>query len=272
MAMSPWRYPGGKARLSKTILSHMPERTWDGYVEPFVGGGGFTFTALQHVEPGSPVRLNDADPRVAAWWQVMAGSEENFSRLLEMLEAYEPTVKSFYLHRDKGLTSGRLVERAFSAMVTNRCSFSGILSGGPIGGPQQASQYDVGCRYNTDALVKKHVKARELLSKFDVSVTSWDFREFLDESPDTENVLWYLDPPYVRQGPSLYPTHFDRHDHDELAARVLKAKAYWAVSYDNDDYVHEKYSNEPVQIIDVAARYTISAKKRFTSEVLILPQ
>ena len=269
--MSPWRYPGGKARLSKTIIARLPAREWSSFTEPFVGGGGLTFAILPRVVPGSPIHLNDADPRVAAWWQVMIGPQARFDQLVEMLSEYTPTVSGFYWHRDNGLRSGRLVERAFAAMVTNRCAFSGILSGGPIGGNEQRSKYDVGCRYNPTGLARRHVQAREFLSRYDVRVTSEDFREFLDDAPDTEDDLWYLDPPYVRQGPRLYPTTFDVHDHDELASRVLKTDASWAASYDNDPYVHEKYADESVSVLGVNARYTITAKKRMATELLILP-
>jgi len=269
--MSPWRYPGGKARLSKTIIARLPAREWTGYAEPFVGGGGFTFAVLPRIRPGSPVHLNDADPRVAAWWQVMIGPQANFDRLVEKIATYEPTLKSFYEHRDKGLKSGRLVDRAFSVIATNRCAFSGILSGGPIGGNAQTSKYDVACRYNPQGLAKRHRAARALLSRYDVTVGSADFREFLDGAPAEPDTLWYLDPPYVRQGPRLYPTTFDVHDHDELASRVLKTDASWAASYDNDPYVHEKYADESVSVLGVNARYTITAKKRMATELLILP-
>lgn len=270
-AVSPWRYPGGKARLASKILPRLPEREWNGYAEPFVGGGGLTFAFLPLVKHGSLVQLNDADPRVAAWWSVLTGSQKNFDELISRLSEYDPTVKSFYHYRDKGLKSGRLVDRAFSAMVTNRCAFSGILSGGPIGGPSQGSQYDVACRYNPKRLVQLHERARAALSVYDVQVTSQDFREFLDSAQDDSGVFWYLDPPYVRQGPTLYPTHFDQTDHEDLAKRVLATDSGWAVSYDDAQWVQDRFVDEPVELIEIPVRYTITAKKEYTSELLIVP-
>lgn len=264
---SPWRYPGGKARIADAILSHLTP--WDDYVEPFVGGGGFTLPALDRTPPGALVQLNDADDRVAAWWEVLAlGSDSDFDRLCTMLLDYQPTVKSFLHHQRRGRKSARAVDKAFSAFVTNRCSFSGALDAGPIGGINQSSAYTVNCRYNAERLVNLHVQVRQQLQQFDVRIEHKDFRDFLADASRT--ALWYLDPPYVRKSSELYSTYFDIHDHEALVeiVQTTTPAPQWAISYDDVPWVRERYAGS--QIIEIPIRYSVKSSTARSTELLIL--
>lgn len=251
MTATPWRYPGGKSRLASKISDLMPP-TLDSLVEPFVGGGGATMALLPHVTKGSRVVLNDADPRVAAWWSVVIGKQAAFGELLERLEGFTPTVAAFQRLQRNSLRSGRLVDRAFAAIAINRCAYSGILDAGPIGGKGQKSAYDVGCRYNPTRLVSNHEKVRAALLDYEVIVTSEDYRKTLAN----HNGFVYADPPYVVQGTNLYPTTFDRRDHEELADLVTQRES-WAVSYDDDPWVRERYAEH--QIHDLSTIYSVNS-------------
>lgn len=251
MTQTPWRYPGGKSKLIKKILPFIPQGL-DSFVEPFVGGGGATMALLGHVNPGGRVVLNDADPRVAAWWSVVIGPQQDFDELLDRLHGFAPTVPRFLSLQRKSLSSGRAVERAFAAIAINRCAYSGILDAGPIGGKGQKSEYDVGCRYNPDRMVSTHREVRELLSGYDVTVSSDDFRDVLSRHEG----FVYGDPPYVVQGTKLYPTAFDMRDHEDFADMVT-SRDQWAISYDDNPWVRERYADHTIH--DLSTIYSVNS-------------
>lgn len=265
---SPWRYPGGKSRLAAAIEAHVPKR-FDALVEPFVGGGGATLALLPHVAPGGRVVLNDADPRVAAWWSVVAGPRDGYEELREKVAGFKPTVSKFLRLQKTSLRSGRLEDRAFAAIAINRCSYSGILDAGPIGGVGQNSAYGVDCRYNAKRLVQLHDQVRHMLSFYEVSVTSEDFRKTLS----TYEGFVYADPPYVVQGKTLYPTTFDQRDHEDLADLVL-GRDSWAVSYDDDPWVRARYEHH--QVVDLSTVYSVNSAvkgpRARRTELLVVPK
>lgn len=267
---SPWRYPGGKARIAQKILAELEDREWTNFVEPFVGGGGFTLAALAHTPPGGIVQLNDADDRVAAWWEVVAlGSDADFERLCCMVLEYEPTVKSFLQYRDKSRKSARLVEKSFAAFVTNRTSFSGILDAGPEGGYKQDGEWKINYKWRPEVSVDRHREVRKLLQQFDVRVEHKDFRDFL-RGAEQFDTFWYLDPPYVGKGHRCYPTHFDLTDHEDLVWLVREHTDFWAISYDDTPWVREQYRD--VRIIEIPVTYSVTAKRPGKIELLILPR
>lgn len=251
MTSTPWRYPGGKTRLSRKISELIPDEI-SGLVEPFVGGGGATMGLLPHVRRGGRVVLNDADPRVAAWWSVVAGPQDQFDELVRLVENFTPTVPKFQRLQRQSLRSGRLVDRAFAAIAINRCAYSGILDAGPIGGKGQLSEYDVGCRYNPPRLTRSHQKVRDLLGQYEVIVLSEDFRKALE----SHEGYVYADPPYIVQGTNLYPTTFDLRDHEELADLVT-ARQSWSVSYDDDPWVRQRYVDH--RIIEMNTIYSVNS-------------
>ena len=100
---SPLRYPGGKARMARTLA-----RIWDGiplrpctpdlevWIEPFAGGAG---AALALLEAGvvDEARLIEANPAIAALWRTILDEPD---RLAAHVERHTPTTTSFYASRE----------------------------------------------------------------------------------------------------------------------------------------------------------------------------
>lgn len=210
------------------------------FCEPFVGGGGLTIPLIDRLPPGSRVYLNDVDPRVAAWWAVMADRDsDHFSQLMWLLKIVTPTVESFFTIQKMGLDPhAHLPFRAFSGIFINRCSFSGALGAGPIGGREQLSRYTVDCRYNLPKLIQRHEEIRELLLRHEVVVTSEDFRMVMERHSEA---FMYVDPPYRGRANNVYPTAFDDNDHEALAALLMGRSAPWLLSHTDQPWLHERY-------------------------------
>jgi len=234
---TPLRYPGAKTGLANLIgrlvesakASRQVGRV-DLLVEPFAGGAS---TSLRLVGAGTVDRilLADADPLVAAFWQVAAAETERLvDRMIDEYSRYITRGGHIALERwdywrqwkpPIGMAMGAArFEAAVKCLILNRTTFSGILHGraGPIGGRKQQSPYNIGCRFNVQALAERlryvgHLYETGRL----IDVWCKDWRDTLADVPEwyahliPNHVLAYLDPPYLQKSKNLYQRSFDAH-------------------------------------------------------------
>lgn len=273
---TPLRYPGAKTGLSSLIGNLIESaktssqiRKVDLLVEPFAGGAS---TSLRLVGAGivNRILLADADPLVAAFWQVAAADTENFvGRMAEEHALYISPGGSTALDRwdywrawtpAAGMSeSTARFETAVKCLFLNRTTFSGILHGsaGPIGGRKQESQYGIGCRFNVEPLSER---IRYVGHLYDTNrlVDVWckDWKDTLADVPEwyadliPDQVVAYLDPPYIEKSEKLYQRSFysqvnnsmspvddlnwsDRFPHYRLAEYLRNRMQFrWVLSYD----------------------------------------
>jgi DNA adenine methylase len=287
-SQSALRYPGAKSGLSNIISELITAaqqsqhiRQIDLLVEPFAGGAS---TTLRLIGAGTVQRalLADADPMVAAFWQVAAArTQELVDRISDehrkfvakggkialarwdYWRGWEPEAGASRASRDLGL--------ATKCLFLNRTTFSGILNGraGPIGGRAQTSAYGIGCRFNLDGLVERlryvgHLYEAGRL----VDVWCCDWKETLHGVAShyktllPDRVVAYLDPPYLSKSGKLYrrPIDVEAVDgrdldwngglrHYKLAEYLRREMQYrWILSYDDDE-----------RLLDDGALYASSA-------------
>lgn len=265
---TPLRYPGAKTGLAKligTLITAATESTQvrrvDLLVEPFAGGAS---TSLRLVGQGTVGRvlLADADPLVAAFWQV-AASQTN--ELIARMHEEPVTLDRWDYWRSWKPRSGTAAatarfEAAVKCLFLNRTTFSGILHGraGPIGGRAQDSEYDIGCRFNKAALAERISYVGHLYdTRRLVDVWCLDWQATMDRVASyyktlvPDRVVAYIDPPYLEKSTKLYQTSFDpaggyavpptrdlgwtsRLQHERLADYLNHDAQYrWVLSYDN---------------------------------------
>ncbi len=247
---TPLRYPGAKTGLAPVIgqlLSagsrHRSVRGVELLVEPFAGGAS---TSLRLVGDGTVRRvlLADADPLVAAFWQVAASETDALiARMRAEHEQYiapgaAGAVQRWDYWRAWSPPTGAhpstaRFESAVKCLFLNRTTFSGILHGraGPIGGRAQTSDYSIGCRFNPDGLADRIAYVGHLYDTGRlIDVWCMDWRDTLDNTASVyktlvpNHVVAYLDPPYLRKSAKLYNTSFDE---GVRAARTVPAPAGW---------------------------------------------
>ncbi len=272
---SPLRYPGAKGGLSNIISGLITAaqrsrqvRQVDLLVEPFAGGAS---TTLRLIGDGSVQRalLADADPMVAAFWQVAASrTQELIDRISDEHQQHVAKGDKKALarwdywrgwHPDAG-TKRHLkdLELATKCLFLNRTTFSGILNGraGPIGGRAQSSAYGIGCRFTLDGIVERLEYVGHLYSTgrlADVWCSDWKdtlhgvASHYKTLLPD--RLVAYLDPPYLSKSGKLYrrPIDVEAVDardldwnaglrHYKLADYLRREMQYrWILSYDYDD-------------------------------------
>ena len=269
---SPLRYPGGKACLTEFLSNAINLNDLGGctYFEPYAGGAG---AALELLKRGivSQIYLNDADPRIYAFWQ-SALCENN--RFVDKLYAIPLTIEE-WRHQQEICTkpsSCNQFELGFAAFYMNRCNRSGVISGsGPIGGYQQTGTWKLDARFDRDTLAERILKLKYM--KKNIQISCHDAIVFLKKSlprgGGRKHVFAYLDPPYVNNGQRLYLNAYKEEDHT-LLARYLNTQRTlpWIVSYDDSNLVRKLYARHNVALMPI--RYTLQ-KKRTEKELIISP-
>lgn len=247
--LSPLRYPGGKAKLTKFIADLITFNKLEGctYVEIFAGGAGAAL-ALLFNKIVDQIVINDYDTGIYAIWYSILNNTEDFC---ERISSTPVSIDEW--HRQKAIhrTADNLLDLGFSTFFLNRTNRSGIIKGGVIGGLEQNGKYKIDCRFSKDELIKR---IRMIASFRDrISLSCLDAGEFirtkLNEIPDKS--LIYFDPPYFKQGPELYTNFYNDNDHKVLSNLIKENVTQpWIITYDNceeisslyDDFIQEKYS------------------------------
>jgi DNA adenine methylase len=216
---SPLRYPGAKSGLAGAIGELITAATPklgkpQLFVEPFAGGAS---TSLRLAGAGvvERVLLADADPLVACFWKVAA---EHTDWLIDRMWDEPVTLEQWDYWRAWMPKRPDDRDRAVKCLFLNRTTFSGILHGraGPIGGRKQESNYKIDCRFNKDGLAARLRFVGDLYrSNRLADVWCKDWRDTLADVAEwyksliPDQVIAYLDPPYMEKSPKLYGHSFD---------------------------------------------------------------
>jgi len=80
---SPLRYPGGKSKLTKQIISLLETNNYKHgtYVEPFAGGAGIALSLLfnNYVDR---IHINDLDTSIYSFWKAILEDNKEFIQLI----------------------------------------------------------------------------------------------------------------------------------------------------------------------------------------------
>jgi len=270
--VSPLRYPGGKASLAGFLEDVIDLNDLRGclYFEAYAGGAGAALTLLER-NVVDQIHINDADPRVYAFWKTVINETERF---VDRVLTVPLSIDEWLSQRDicSKPNAHSTFDIGFSAFYMNRCNRSGVLTGaGPIGGISQTGKWKVHARFNREALAQRILNVGEKRERIQLSGT--DAIEFLKRAlppgKARRSVFVYLDPPYVNNGQRLYLNAYGSGDHANVS-RYLAAQNVlcWLMSYDDTDLVRKLYRQH--QILRLPIRYSLQ-KKKSASELVIAP-
>lgn len=265
------RYPGGKSRL----LGHIHERIaplvekgqW--FLEPFVGGGSVSLSVVDRFQCSA--WINDLDPNIFAFWNVMAfGSEDEVSALCYLLHR-GASLNLFDEERERvNSPSLSKVERAYHAIFFCKTTHNGMFTASPIGGRNQENKkWKIDCQFKPDKMAEKIHRIRSLLAGKTV-VTNYSALAMVEVDMTTPV---YLDPPYYVAGKKCYPTYMTQEEHEGLA-RLLRRRDRWVLSYDDCAQIRDLYSWATIN--EISTRYSMAShgeKKNWgqKKELLITP-
>lgn len=242
--VSPLRYPGGKTRLShfleKAIESNFSEKEKTILVEPYAGGAGASLKLLFSGKVDKII-INDLDKAIFSFWKV-AVSDTDF--LIKKIKKVDIDVSEW--KKQKQIYSNPLStekELAFATLFLNRTNRSGIIEGGPIGGMNQSSVWDIKARFTKNTIIERLEKIKEFRNKIKVrNLDGITLLKQLGENKGKSSYFIFLDPPYYQKGQSLYLNHYIDKDHKKLLKLLEKSSLKWVMTYDDVDYIQNLYT------------------------------
>jgi DNA adenine methylase len=242
------------------------------WVEPFAGGAG---AGLHLLDQGAVAELwlTEKNRALAAFWRtvVTRGNE-----LAAQVRRCEPNMGTWHDARaiiadvDRGVAVNDL-DLALAALVLNRCSRSGMVHPrvGPIGGNNQTGRWHLRSRFNGDGLADRIERIHQLRNRIRVGEGDAVGRiEELDGSAGIEDELvLFVDPPYLVQGNKLYAEGMSFEDHKALACALAGCAARWLLTYDCDDRIVELYPDRRILAYQIA--HTVN-RQRIDEEFAVL--
>lgn len=237
------RYPGGKSKLWSGKLEKVmpssgglfsPER----YVEPFIGGGSVAIRNLSRTKFKS-VLLADKDFSLIELWKCV---RDKPLLLASEVSKWIPNVDDWYKSKELDGVDGDPVAVSMNKLILQYCSHGGIgyCAGGPQGGRNQSGEYQIGCRWNADRIIRTIIEFSKLLSG--VAIIHCDFEQ-IELLP---NDFVFADPPYAEAGESLYRHPFSANDHKRLKEWITCGNHEWVVTYDDCHLIRNLYSGHPI--------------------------
>ena len=224
------QYMGGKSYIAEWIVSYMPKHTC--YVEPFGGVASVLFT-----KPKSKVEVyNDKWDDIVLFFKLLRDEPQ---KLIDKLKLYPYSRKLHETLTEKFIKREFVdeYERAITCFYLLNTSINSIV-------PSAFST----------SLVRNHARAFhnkvDGLSDFierlrEVIIENLDFRDIIKKY-DSEETLFYFDPPYVLSGSQnvYYVPEFTYKDFYELSKLLNQVLGKVMLSIYPYENLKELYSNE----------------------------
>ena len=254
---TPLRYPGGKSALAEFVWHTIELNgfTEIPYCEPFAGGAGVAMNLLLQGKVKSVI-LNDLDTGIYSIWYAIFNDTE---WLIEAINNTEITLavreQKKKVYNELKDSYGYSRDLAFATFFLNRVNYSGILTGGPIGGLEQKGKYKLDCRFNKESLIDK---IKEIAKYRDnVQLFHMDAIELLKNQ---SNIFVFADPPYWQAGDMLYEASVE---HSKLAKVLCESKdIHWIATYDNNINVANIYEEYGAHSKLFELQYSASRKRK----------
>lgn len=273
--LSPLRYPGGKRKLANylRLLVRRNDLLDADYAEVYAGGAAVALSLLfgEYVDR---IHINDLDRGLYAFW---VAARDHPDELCRRIAAATMDIDEWRRQREvQADKDAELIDLGFSTFYLNRTNRSGIVTGGPIGGYEQAGTWQLNARFTKDDLIARIEKVARHRSR--IRIYNMDASDFLtDVIPQLgTRTLVYLDPPYFVKGRELlYANYYDADDHARIAGLVASLAQPWVVSYDDTPEIRGLYA--AYRSIEYGIAYSAHQRYRgrevmFFSDDVIIPE
>ncbi len=255
------KWAGGKQGLCRCLIDHFP-RTFDRFIEPFIGGGSVFFSLL----PEKSV-LGDMNGWLIDTYTAV---QDDWKKVAKILDTLPNTKRDFLRIREIAPDTLGLFNRAAHFIYLNKTCFRGLFR------VNRRNQFNV----PYGAYDRRYYDAENLASVSvalqNVEIRKGDFELCLLDVCDKDFV--YFDPPYYKQGGhsdfNRYTAfQFREHDHIRLAAvcrELDKRGIRWAVSNSDTQFNKSLYAGYRMKQITNRREINLNSKARNVVELLIV--
>jgi DNA adenine methylase len=231
---SPFRYPGGKTwfvPIFRRWLAGLVTKPAI-LVEPFVGGGIISLTALFEDLVDKAVMV-ELDPAVAAVWQAIVGGDAAW--LADKIVNFEMTRDAAIAELNQTPTNTK--EQAFQTILKNRTLHGGILAEGSGLIRYGENGKGVASRWYPHTLAKRLLDMEQIRARMDFRCT--DSLPLLPQFAPRQDTVYFIDPPYTAGGKSAGKRLYTHHqlDHEQLFQLCHSLAGDFLMTYDEADEV-----------------------------------
>jgi DNA adenine methylase len=256
------KWAGGKRQQVNVLSEKLPSEIKGTYHEPFLGGGAFFF----HLQPRQ-AKLSDSNEELVNTYKVVRDRVED---LIDTLSVHKNDEKYYYKIRSTDPASLDSVKRASRTIYLNRTCFNGLYRVNKKG----VFNVPFGKKKGIFTFDAQNLRlASKVLSNAEVYLQ--DYRESLKGI--RKNDVVYLDPPYYPLGGfadfQRYTKEcFSENDHDELFdlfKKIADRGITIVQSNSNSNYIHNKYSEFHIDVIDAKRLISSNSATRNSKDVII---
>jgi DNA adenine methylase len=229
---SPFRYAGGKTWLIPKIRQwlHHQGGSEKELIEPFAGGGIVSLTAIfENLVDRATMVEKDED--VAAVWKVILNGGAEW--LGDAITRFQLTPESARRAIDQASES--LESHAFATIIKNRVNRGGILANGASFIKNGENGKGITSRWYPETLRKRILAIDQIKHK--INFIAGDAFEVCEENAIRDNVVFFIDPPYIKAGRRLY--RYSDIDHEALFDLAHGLKGNFLMTYDHNSEVQE---------------------------------
>jgi len=227
-----FKYSGGKTRELKRIDEIISKVQFDRVVEPFMGGGAFSFNQEKPALV-SDIRTNNMDVYRAV------KDEIQFKLLLEKVEELklvtdiEELEKHFYYWRDdKYQNCNALWEKAMRWIVIRQLCFSGMDRVN-----SKSGKFNVPFGWYKKFTTKLNIKHHELLQTWEIKECSFE-KSIADSN---ENDFIFIDPPYLERNSDYGDNVHSLKLHEKLLESLENVKSKWLLIHTQHPFYEKNY-------------------------------
>lgn len=265
ISLSPFlKWAGGKRWFVQKHADLFP-KTYNRYIEPFLGGGSVFF----HLQPTQSI-LGDTNPDVIAAYHSI---KQDWKALMRSLRYHDRNHSDEHYYSVRGRNPSKTISRASRMLYLNRTCFNGIYR------VNHRGEFNVP-RGTKDTVIMETDKFDEisrLLKGTDIRLA--DFEVLVDEAGSGDFV--FADPPYtVRHNLNGFVKYneklFSWQDQERLVAALIRARdrGVQVLSTNaNHSSVRELYRDKGFRLITTSHFSSISAsaenRKQF-EELIVL--
>ncbi|MGL4343411.1 MAG: DNA adenine methylase [Metamycoplasmataceae bacterium] len=257
------KWAGGKRQLLNRIIPLLP-KTFNNYIEPFIGGGALFF-ALQ---PQKAI-INDINKELIVSYETI---RDNYLELNKNLNKYQKKHSELFYYEKRKYQPKTNLNIATRFIYLNKAGFNGLYRVNaqgnfnvPFNKSEKVNLYEV----------KNIQNINKYLSNSQIKIFNKDFGNILKKAKANDFV--FCDPPYdtdTKQFTSYNKTSFGKEEQLRLAnylKELNQKKVKWMLTNHDTSFIKNLYQDFNIKIISVNRSINSNGLKRKNSsnEVII---